>query len=82
MKPVRTEQFTHENAQYETRVSMDETGYRVQTFRDDRPLGIRYSVTFEKASDFEYYAGTSAVDELVKIAQNDVVLGHVKARQV
>ena len=84
MRPVRTEQFTHENAQYEAQVSMDETGYRVQTFRDGRLLG-RYSVTFEKESNFETYAGraytgTSAVDELVKIAKSDVVLGHVKAR--
>lgn len=63
---------------------MDETGYRVQTFSDGRLLG-RYSVPFEDESKFDTYAGkvytgTSAVDELVKIAKSDVVLGHVKAR--
>jgi len=82
MKQLSTERFTHDGREYEIRVTMDDTSYRVVTLAGGRPLG-RYSVAFERAADFDLYVGSwsglNPVEELVKIAKNDIVTGHVTA---
>jgi hypothetical protein len=79
VKPIHTESFTHEGQEYEVRVRQDDAGFSVSAFKNNKPLGVRYSVTFAMASDLRLYQGTSGIDELVEIAKNDLRRGQVKA---
>jgi len=62
---------------YDVRVQTHDKGYTVQVHKDDKPLGIKYAVTFDTASDFTLYNRKSAIAELVEIAKADVILGRI-----
>ena len=54
-------------------------GGRVTPTFEGKPLGVVYSVSIEVAQDFQLQPGVSALDELVKIAKDDLDRGVVKA---
>jgi len=84
MKQLSSERLTHDGVTFELRVMMDDVGYQVFVIAGGRTLG-RYSVALETAADFAIYLGSwsglNPVEELVKIAKNDIVAGHLMPPQ-
>lgn len=70
-------QFKHKGKTYDVRVLTHDKEYTVQVHKDDKPLGIKYTVTFETAFDFKLYNGESAKAALVEIAKGDVIHGRI-----
>jgi hypothetical protein len=71
MKP-KSRTFDISGVQYEVRATQDEGVWHVRCFHDGQPIGLRYSVDWTTDADFQRYHGSSAVDELMRIAENDV----------
>jgi hypothetical protein len=60
-------------------IETNSLGGRVTPTFEGKPLGVVYSVSVEVSQDFQLQPGVSALDELVKIAKDDLDRGVVKA---
>lgn len=76
---MRSEKHTVNGKEYDLIIEPNGLGGKVTpTYRDKR-LGITYSVSLEIAHDFQFSSsiGSNALDELVKIAKDDLDRGVV-----
>jgi hypothetical protein len=69
--------------EYEIRTMPDQQAQQlvVAIFKGNQRIGPRYMVSFETAGDFNYYTGDHALEELVKLAKNDLDSGVVRPAQ-
>ena len=66
--------FTANGKEHEIRLSSGEGGIKVRAFTGGQPAnGYCYHVAFETEQDLKILAGQDAVNELVRIAADDVV---------
>lgn len=65
--------FAVADRNYEVRVWREHDYMVVQSFREDEPVGLRFSVSHDTRSEFELYRGEEAVAQLVQIAIGDVI---------
>jgi len=76
--PIRQVGFSHAGKDYQLTAVREGNGLWVQATTGGKPVGPRYGVTFETADDFRVYRGESAVDELMRMARNDIEQGRTR----
>jgi hypothetical protein len=64
--------------EYEIRSMPTIEGLVVASFRNGKRISPRYEITWETASDFNYYNEQHALDMLIELAKGDLDDGIVK----
>ena len=71
------ESYTLNGKVYEIESRRTEFGFEVQTLLGGRPVGPRYSVTYEVAENFHAITGEYWKEELTRLAKSDLDRGIV-----
>ena len=78
---MRKEKHIASGREYTLIVEENGLGGRVIPTFEGKPVGVTYSVSIEVAQNFKSQPGANALQELLKIAKNDLDRGIVKSQQ-